>query len=121
MSRESAIPSENSESSRGKKMRTFWSRSERSRQAWLTLLVILVIWEACVHFIGIRDFLLPAPTKIWEQFLAQPGYLLLQSLDTLRTTLYGFTLALVLGVAAAIGIVYSKFLDRSLYSLLVAL
>lgn len=102
-------------------MKYIWARTERSRQAMFTLLVLLVIWEACVRTLGIRDFLLPAPSKIIAQFFAQPGYLLLESLDTLRTTLYGFALALLLGVAAAIGIVYSKFLDRTLYSLLVAL
>lgn len=102
-------------------MKKLWVRTQRSRQALLSLVVLLVIWEACVRLLGIRDFLLPAPTKIAGQFFAQPGYLLMESLDTLRTTLYGFALALVLGVAAAIGIVYSKFLDRTLYSLLVAL
>ncbi len=102
-------------------MKNLWAQTERSRQATLTLLAILLIWELCVRTLGIREFLLPAPSKIVQQFFAQPGYLLLQSLDTLRTTLYGFAIAVVLGVAAAIGIVYSKFLDRTLYSLLVAL
>jgi len=102
-------------------MKNVWARTERSRQAWLTIGILLVLWEVIVRTVGIRDFLLPAPTKIVSEFFAQPGYLLLQSLDTLRTTMYGFVLALVLGVAAAIGIVYSPFLDRTLYSLLVAL
>jgi NitT/TauT family transport system permease protein len=102
-------------------MKQLWVRTQRSRQALLSLVVLLVIWEVCVRLLGIRDFLLPAPSKIAGQFFAQPGYLLMESLDTLRTTVYGFALALLLGVAAAIGIVYSKFLDRTLYSLLVAL
>lgn len=102
-------------------MKQLWVRTQRSRQALLSLVVLLAIWEACVRLLGIRDFLLPAPSKIAGQLFSQPGYLLMESLDTLRTTLYGFALALVLGVAAAIGIVYSKFLDRTLYSLLVAL
>ena len=102
-------------------MQTLWARTERSRPAIFTVLVLLVLWEVGVRTLGIRAFLLPAPSKIVAQFFSQPGYLLLQSLDTLRTTLYGFALALVLGVAAAIGIVYSRFLDRTLYSLLVAL
>ncbi|EHP40934.1 binding-protein dependent transport system inner membrane protein [Cupriavidus basilensis OR16] len=70
---------------------------------------------------GVREFLLPPPTKILTEFLAQPGFLLMQSLDTLQTTLAGFVLAVVLGVGSAIGIVYSRFLDRTLYSLMVAL
>lgn len=102
-------------------MKHIWARAQRSWQAVLAVMVLLVVWEASVRLLGIRDFLLPAPSKIVAQFFSQPGYLLMESLDTLRTTLYGFALALVLGVGAAIGIVYSKFLDRTLYSLLVAL
>lgn len=102
-------------------MKTLWAQTERSRQALLTLIAILALWEIAVRAFGVRDFLLPAPSKIFVKFLDQPGYLLLQTLDTLRTTMYGFVLAVVLGVAAAIGIVYSRFLDRTLYSLLVAM
>src|SRR3546814_8012532 len=45
----------------------------------------------------------------------------MQSLSTLETTVVGFVLAVVLGVVIAIGIVSFQFLDRTLYSLLVAL
>jgi NitT/TauT family transport system permease protein len=102
-------------------MKSLWAKTERSRLMLLTVLVILCAWEVGVRVSGVRQFLLPAPSKIAMEFLASPGYLLLESLDTLRTTLAGFALAVLLGVTAAVGIVYSRFLDRSLYSLLVAL
>ncbi len=102
-------------------MKNLLARTQRSWQALLTVAVLLALWEIGVRTLEVRDFLLPAPSKVLRQFLEQPGYLLLQSLDTLRTTLAGFVLAVVLGIAAAIGIVYSKFLDRTLYSLLVAM
>lgn len=89
--------------------------------AFLTMLALLLIWEGAVRLFGIREFLLPPPSKIFTEFMAQPGFLLLQSLDTLQTTMAGFALAVLLGVGAAIGIVYSRFLDRTLYALMVAL
>ncbi len=102
-------------------MKIVWSHLSRRWEVLVTTLVLLLIWEACVRAFEIRGFLLPAPSKIIEQFLQAPGYLLRESLDTMATTLLGFGLALALGVLAAIGIVYSRFLDRTLYSLLVAL
>jgi len=102
-------------------MMNFWRRTERGRQAALTIFVLLVVWEIAVRTLGIRDFMLPPPSKIVQQFLASPGYLLLQMFDTFLTTIIGFALAVVIGVIAAIGIVYSRFLDRTLYSLLIAL
>lgn len=89
--------------------------------ALLTLVLVLAVWELAVTSLQIRDFLLPAPSKIFLQFQAQFGYLLKESLNTLQTTLYGFGVAVILGVAAAVGIVYSRFLDKTLYSFLVAL
>lgn len=102
-------------------MKFLWKRSENSRLAILTMVILLLAWEGAVRFFGVREFLLPAPSKIIADFMEQPGFLLLQSLDTLKTTLAGFVLAVVLGVGAAIGIVYSRFLDRTLYALMVAL
>lgn len=102
-------------------MKSLWKRAEDSRLAILTMLVILVLWEGGVRWFAVREFLLPAPSKIFAEFMAQPGFLLMQTLDTLQTTMAGFVLAVVLGVGAAIGIVYSRFLDRTLYSLMVAL
>lgn len=101
-------------------MKQLWLKTERNRLVLFTILILLGIWEAGVRLSGVREFLLPAPTKIFVEFLNAPGYLLMQSLDTLQTTVAGFVLAVVLGVIAAIGIVYSRFLDRTLYSLLVA-
>ena len=43
------------------------------------------------------------------------------AMRTVGATLLGFSLALVIGCLAAIGIVYSRFLENTLYTLLVAL
>lgn len=102
-------------------MKRIWKNTLNMRYMAITSLVLLFLWEAGVHLTGAREFLLPAPSKIIAEFFTDPGYLLWQSLDTLITTLAGFALALVLGVIAAIGIVSFQFLDRTLYSLLIAL
>jgi NitT/TauT family transport system permease protein len=102
-------------------MKSLWAKTGNSRVVLLTLLVLLCIWEAGVRIGHVREFMLPAPSKIIVEFFQAPGYLLTQSLSTLETTVVGFALAVFLGVLIAIGIVSSRFLDRTLYSLLVAL
>lgn len=102
-------------------MKHIWKNTLNMRYMLVTSIVLLLAWEAVVRFNEVREFLLPAPSKIIYEFFTNPAYLLWQSLDTLITTLAGFAIAVVLGVIAAIGIVSSKFLDRTLYSLLVAL
>lgn len=93
----------------------------RNWQALAFLFFLLLLWEVTVRALGVREFLLPTPSNILQQFFGQPSYLLMQSFETLCITLYGFVLAVVLGIAAAIGIVYSRFLDRTLYSFLIAM
>lgn len=87
----------------------------------ITSALLLLIWEFAVKGLQVREFILPAPSLIFQQFFVSPGYLLLESWHTLVTTLAGFVLAVIFGVAAAIGIVYSRYLERTLYSLLVAM
>jgi NitT/TauT family transport system permease protein len=102
-------------------MKDFWKTTFSRCALLITVITLLVAWEAFVRIAEVRSFIFPAPSKIIASFFAAPGYLLLQGLNTLITTLAGFALAVVLGIAAAVGIVYYKFLDRTLYSLLVAL
>jgi NitT/TauT family transport system permease protein len=97
------------------------SRARDNSHAFVTIVVLLIVWEVAVRAFGVREFLLPAPSRILLKAHGQWGYLLKESFSTLQTTLYGFGFALVLGVTAAIGIVSSRFLDKTLYALLVAL
>ncbi len=100
--------------------RGLWARSERSRDMLLLVASLVVIWEVAVRLLAVRDFILPLPSKIVLEFLHSPRYFLKEAAFTLLTTMVGFLIALVLGVASAVGIVYSRFLDRTLYTLLVA-
>jgi NitT/TauT family transport system permease protein len=97
-----------------------WQRSERGRDMLLLGIAALVLWEIAARGLRIREFILPPPSGIFADFLQAPRYFLSETAFTLLTTMAGFLLALVLGVAAAVGIVYSRFLDRTLYTFLVA-
>ena len=74
-----------------------------------------------VRILHIQQILLPAPSQIIAELASAPWFYLRQSGDTLLTTIVGFTLAVLLGVSLAIGIVYSRLLERVVYTLLVAL
>lgn len=65
--------------------------------------------------------ILPAPTAIFAAFLETPGVFLRHLGSTPGTTSPGVALAGGLGVALAVGMVYSRLLERTIYTLLVAL
>jgi NitT/TauT family transport system permease protein len=84
------------------------------------LLGFFALWEALVRAFSVPTWLLPAPSVILVELVSAPGTYAEHSFYTLMTTLMGFGTAFVFGVILAIGIVYSRILETTLYTLLVS-
>lgn len=80
-----------------------------------------VLWELAVIVFKPSPVILPAPTRIIAEFLTAPALFLRHLAFTLTMTAVGFILSVIGGVIMAIGIVYSRWIERTLYTLLVAL
>ncbi|MCY4190148.1 MAG: ABC transporter permease [Rhodospirillaceae bacterium] len=80
-----------------------------------------LIWEAAVHAFDIKPFLLPAPSKVIADIVNQPLWYGMHTLQTLKETALGFALAVLVGLIMAIGIVFSRFVEQTLYTFLVAI
>ena len=85
------------------------------------LIGALVLWEAAVVFAKIPSYLLPSPVAIGQELLDDPIWYLKNSAETLVPTLVGFALALMVGCAAAVGVIYSRVLESTIYTFLVTL
>jgi NitT/TauT family transport system permease protein len=85
----------------------------------LTLVGVLVAWEAATHAFHVPRVVMPAPSAIlaegWEWRYRFIGH----TWVTLYETLGGFALAIGVGVPLAVLIVYSPVLRRALYPLIV--
>ncbi|MCC6779692.1 MAG: ABC transporter permease [Hyphomicrobiales bacterium] len=103
------------------------SGADRSAAAWRGLHVALVIfgffalWELGVVLMKPPQYILPAPVAIFREIVSAPLWYLDHAMRTIGATMLGFLLALVVGCLAAIGIVYSRILENTLYTFLVAL
>jgi NitT/TauT family transport system permease protein len=97
-----------------------WKESEHARTVASVLLLTIGLWELAVRMFGVRTFLLPSPSLIATEIYRNPDFYLYQSLYTIYMTTVGFGLAMVIGVGLAMAIVSSRFLDRALYTLLIA-
>jgi NitT/TauT family transport system permease protein len=100
--------------------RLFGGESE-TRDIVLVIAAALVLWEAGVRIFHPSPLILPSPSMVVVEFFQAPALYLRHLAFTLAMTLLGFALAVVLGVALAVGIIYSRFLERTAYTLLVAL
>lgn len=99
-----------------------WVKGDsRTRDVLLVLTASIAAWELAVWFLQPSPLILPAPSVIGQEFMTTPGVFIRHLGFTLAITAAGFLLALLLGVALAVAIVYSRFLERTVYTLLVAL
>jgi ABC-type nitrate/sulfonate/bicarbonate transport system permease component len=85
--------------------------------------LILAVWEAysrvVLGSVAGGERILPAPTRIAQALWNNTGVLAPHAWQTLRETLIGFALALLVGLAFAVIIDLSPLLRRALYPLLV--
>jgi NitT/TauT family transport system permease protein len=81
----------------------------------------LALWEAWVRIAHVPAYFLPTPSAIFLEIAQDPAWYARHSAYTIGACLLGFLIALVVGIAAAVGIVYSKVLENTLYTFLVSL
>ncbi len=77
-------------------------------------------WEAAVRLLDVARWLLPPPSAIGAELLASRDLLLRHTWVTLGEVLLGFALAVVIGVAIAGAIAYSRLVERAVYPFVIA-
>lgn len=83
--------------------------------------VLLGLWEILVEVIKIPSFILPPPGDLWTAFVKKMPVLATHAWITFIEAFGGFVLSLVLGVGLAVGVVYSRHLQNTIYPLIVIL
>ena len=92
----------------------------RANRALLVVAGFLLLWELASDIFQPPEYLLPRPSLVILELLARPQIYAWNGLYTLTNTLAAFALSTVIGIILAIAIVHSKFLENTLYTLLVA-
>jgi hypothetical protein len=97
------------------------TRVFRANRTILVVLGFLIVWELAGRILEPPSYLLPLPSSILQELAKRPQLYLYNGLYTALNTIAAFVLATVLGIALAVAIVHSKFLENTLFTLLVAL
>ena len=92
----------------------------RALPALLLAAVILVAWEGYVRAAEVRPQVLPAPSRVLTEGWAFRDLIWSHVVPTLGETAIGFSLAILVGTSAAVGIDFSMTVRRALYPVLVA-
>jgi NitT/TauT family transport system permease protein len=84
------------------------------------MLGCIVLWGLVCSIFKIQSFVIPGPLDVAKSMLTYPRAIFSNALQTLMTTLIGFSLAVVCGMLLGVLIGASRLVYRSLYPLMVA-
>jgi len=87
----------------------------------LTLIGLIVVWEALARYYDIPGWILPTPSAIAEAMVEWRHELVGHTAVTLYETLVGFALSIAVSIPLAVAVVYSPLLQNSIYPILLAL
>jgi NitT/TauT family transport system permease protein len=104
---------------RRRRLRALWVHARTIVLPLLVLIILLLAWEAGARAFKIPEFVLPAPSRIWQASVAARDVIFDNMWSTLRTTLWGFLASIIVSVPLAVLIASSPLLSNSIYPLLV--
>jgi NitT/TauT family transport system permease protein len=94
----------------------------RRRAGMLAIFALLfLVWEFAVHLFGVKEYLLPPPSKVWTEFWRRHDAVLAGAWVTTQEILAGYALAVIVSVPLALSIAYSRFMEQSVYPVIVFL
>ena len=83
--------------------------------------LLIALWAFSCVYGNVPTVVLPTPDKVLHAFIARFDLILAEGWITLKETLYGFVLALVIGIPMAVAVANSRALNLMFYPLLIAL
>ncbi|QHT61253.1 ABC transporter permease [Paenibacillus lycopersici] len=81
----------------------------------VVFVLFIAIWEIAIRMSGVKPYLFPKPSDIVQAAAGNWHNLLVSVRTTVAESVLGFALSVILGVAFAIGLAFSKMVERSVY------
>ena len=85
------------------------------------VVLLIALWAFLCWYLAIPTVVLPTPDKVLTAFIARFDLIVSEGWVTLKETLYGFILAIVIGIPMAVAVANSRPLNLMFYPLLIGL
>lgn len=87
----------------------------------IVFIVLILVWEYAVRILGVKTYLLPPPSLIWTEFLRRWDVVLAGSWVTIQEIVGGYLLAIAVSIPLALVVARSRFVEESIYPVVVFL
>ena len=85
------------------------SRPAEAAAPWILTVLIVLVWEAICRIFNVSDFIFPAPSAIARSLVEYAGPIAGHAWKTFWTTLAGFAIGVVVGLALGFLVGSSRF------------
>ncbi|HET9046645.1 MAG TPA: ABC transporter permease [Casimicrobiaceae bacterium] len=89
--------------------------------AIVVFLLLLLAWEFAVRVTGIKEYLLPPPSRVWTEYWKRHDTVMASAWVTTQEIVAGYLLAVVVSIPLALWIAYSRFMENAVYPAIVFL
>ena len=96
-----------------------WTRKRGGAIA--VFLLLLLAWEFAVRATGIKEYLLPPPSRVWTEYWKRHDTVMASAWVTTQEIVAGYLLAVVVSIPLALWIAYSRFMENAVYPVIVFL
>ena len=83
--------------------------------------LLFLLWESAVHLTGIKEYLLPPPSKVWAELVKRYPTVMDGAWVTTQEIIAGYVLAVVVSIPLALAVAYSRFVENAIYPVVVFL
>jgi NitT/TauT family transport system permease protein len=83
--------------------------------------LLFLLWESAVHLTGIKEYLLPPPSKVWTELMKRYPTVMDGAWVTTQEIIAGYLLAVVVSIPLALAVAYSRFVENAIYPVVVFL
>ncbi len=88
--------------------------------AALLFVALIVAWQVAAETLSIDSYILPSPTEVASSFSSDRSLLFSDALVTMQEIVFGFLIAVAVGMSVAILLHFSNTIRRAVYPLLIA-
>lgn len=94
-------------------------RLSRASRILLSFLLLFLLWEWSVRLLGVPAYLLPPPSMIFSDFLGRWNRVMQNTLITTQEIVAGYLAAVLVSIPLALVIAYSRFMEETVYPIIV--
>ncbi len=82
---------------------------------------LFLLWEYAVWIFGVKEYLLPPPSKVWTEFMKRSDIVMGGAWVTAQEIVGGYLLAVLVSIPLALTVARSRFVEESVYPVIVFL